>query len=226
MFEQEIEMEQRQSSVVPLLLIVAMILTIVGVAGYYLIENRKVLSSADAAKLVAAELKKEGPSTIHFQAGIVTASVQERPHDPNYRLLEKAGLLTIGKDQDYGRRTPILLTAAGRKTFEELPGVSRTRDDKEKSETYVVPVAERVLVGTPQVTMNGIGRATVEFTWEWQPNQIGEFFEASGPLVKSFNTWDRATLIDKYGTKFYHGQPTKTTLLFAREGGDWHAVSE
>jgi hypothetical protein len=57
MFEQEIEMEQRQSSVVPLLLIVAMILTIVGVAGYYLIENRKVLASADAGKLVAGELK-------------------------------------------------------------------------------------------------------------------------------------------------------------------------
>jgi hypothetical protein len=226
MFEQEIEMEQRQSSVVPLLLIVAMILTIVGVAGYYLIENRKVLSSADAAKLVAAELAKGGPSTIHFQAGIVTASVQERPHDPNYRLLEKAGLLTIGKDQDYGRRTPIILTAAGRKTFEELPGVSRTTDAKEKSEAYVVPVAERVLVGTPQVTMNGIGRAKVEFTWEWQPNRIGEFFEASGPLVKSFNTWDRATLIDKYGAKFYHGQPTKATLLFAKEGGEWHATSD
>ena len=34
MFEQELEMEQRQSSVVPLLLIIAMIIAFVGVAAY------------------------------------------------------------------------------------------------------------------------------------------------------------------------------------------------
>src|SRR5215469_14062832 len=45
MFEQELEMEKRQSSVVPLLLIVTLILVIVGVAGYYVLEGRQVLSS-------------------------------------------------------------------------------------------------------------------------------------------------------------------------------------
>jgi len=224
MFEQEIEMEQRQSSVVPLLLIVAMILTFLGVAGYYLVENRKVLSNTDASSLVTDALKTTGPTTIHFQVGMVTASVQERPHDPNYRLLEKAGLLTIGKDQ--GRVTPIALTTAGRKVFGEIPGVSKSKEAKDNSETYIVPVAERVLVGTPKVTMNGIGRATVEFAWAWEPNKVGEFLEASGPLVKSFSTWDRATLIDKYGAKFYHGEPTKAVMSFTRDGKVWRVASE
>ena len=36
MFEQELEMEEREASAIPLLLIVALILVIVGISGYYL----------------------------------------------------------------------------------------------------------------------------------------------------------------------------------------------
>ena len=35
-----------------------------------------------------------------------------------------------------------------------------------------------------------------------EPGVMGEFLDASGPLVKSFNTWDRGTLIDKFNAKF------------------------
>ena len=48
MFEQEIEMEKKQSSVVPLLMIIGLIVSIVGVAFYYLLENRKVLTVQEA----------------------------------------------------------------------------------------------------------------------------------------------------------------------------------
>ena len=41
MFEQEIEMEKHQSAVVPLLLIAGLIVAVVGVAGYFLIQNHK-----------------------------------------------------------------------------------------------------------------------------------------------------------------------------------------
>jgi hypothetical protein len=44
------------------------------------------------------------------------------------------------------------------------------------------------------------------------PNQFGDVFDAGGPLVKSFNLWDRQTLINKYNADFYHGEPTKSTL--------------
>jgi hypothetical protein len=129
MFEQELEMEQRQSSVVPLLLIIAMILAFVGVAAYYIVQNQRVLPTAVAGNLIAASLKKDGPVTIQIRTGNVVGSVQDRPHDPNYRLLEKAGLIKIGKDR--GRVTPIILTPAGQRLLAEIPGVSQDNDAKD-----------------------------------------------------------------------------------------------
>jgi hypothetical protein len=224
MFEQELEMEQRQSSVVPLLLIIAMIMAFVGVAGYYVVQNRKVLPVTEASSLIAASLKQDGPVTFQFKVGPVVASVQDRPHDINYRLLEKAGLITIGKDK--GRITPIAMTPAGIKFFAEIPDVKQSKDGKDGTSVYIVPLAMRALVGTPSVTMTGMGRATAEFTWGWDPNKMGEMLDASGPLVKSFNTWDRGTLIDKYGVKFYHGAPTKAAMAFVRGDHGWKVATE
>ena len=224
MFEQEIEMEQRQSSVVPLLLIILMIVAFAGVAAYYVVQNQKVLPATEASNLIANSLKEGGPVTIQFRTGMVIASVAERPHGPNYRLLEKAGLLSIGKDK--GRATPVTLTAEGRKLMADLPGVGKSKDAKDGTDIYVVPVAERVLSGTPQITMTGMGRAKAEFTWAWAPNQVGAMLDASGALVKSFNTWDRGVLIDKFNVKFYHGDPTKATLYFARGDKGWQIAAE
>jgi len=225
MFEQEIEMEQQQSSVVPLLLIVAMILAIVGVAAYYVVQNGKVLPASEAVSLVEQTLNADGPQTIHFETGNVVASVQERPNAPNYRLLEKAGLLTLGKDN--GHFTPVQLTPAGKKLLSEIKGVTNTKDSKGTSDLHIVPIAGRRLVGSPKVTMTGMGRGTIEFMWAWEPNRIGDLFDASGSLVKSFNTWDRGMLIDKYGAKFYHGEPTTGVVNFARsDKGTWQLVTE
>jgi hypothetical protein len=96
----------------------------VGVAGYYVAQNRKVLPAAEPSNLIAPSLKQDGPVTIRFRTGMVIGSVQDRPHDPNYRLLEKAGLVKVGKDK--GRVTPIILTEAGRRLLAEIPGVSQT----------------------------------------------------------------------------------------------------
>jgi len=46
MFEQEIEMEKRTSSIVPLLLIVSLIVAVVGVSIYFVIQSRRVLTTA------------------------------------------------------------------------------------------------------------------------------------------------------------------------------------
>ena len=97
MFEQEIEMEKKQSSVVPLLMIIGLIVSIVGVAFYYLLENRKVLTVQEATPIVLASLDAQGPATLHFRTGIIKASVDEKPHDPHYRLLEKAASSRLGK---------------------------------------------------------------------------------------------------------------------------------
>jgi hypothetical protein len=60
-------------------------------------------------------------------------------------------------------------------------------------------------------------RAIIDFTWKWEPNKLGNLFDASGSMVKSFNTWDRATLIQKYGANFYHGDPTSVRLTVVKD---------
>src|SRR5262249_780504 len=86
-------MEKRESSVVPLLLIVALIVAIVGVAGYYVWQDQQVLSTADPQRVVAPSWPAQGAPVVRFYTGIVKASVNENPEDPHYRLMEKAGLL-------------------------------------------------------------------------------------------------------------------------------------
>ncbi|MBZ5719431.1 MAG: hypothetical protein LAO03_03530 [Acidobacteriia bacterium] len=225
MFEQELEMEKRESSIVPLLLIVGLILSIVAVSGYYLLESRKVLSNQEATSIVVDSLKAQGPATVHFVTGMVKSSVNEKPHDPHYRLLEKAGLINLGKDTGaYGTITPVMLTQQGQALLAEL-GVTKVKE-KDGTESYTVPIAERRLVGVSKVTMQGPSRAFVDFTWKWEPNKLGNLFDASGSMVKSFNTWDRATLIQKHGANFYHGEPTKVTLALMKTDKGWQIATE
>jgi hypothetical protein len=223
MFEQEIEMEKRESSVIPLLMIVTLIVCVVGVAGYYVWQNKQVLGSAEAGNVISASLQSQGPAVIRFHTGLVKAAVNEKPEDPHYRLLEKAGLLKLGKGN--GRVFPIMLTVQGQKLLAEIADVKKTKE-ADKSELYVVPLAERRLTNIAKVTMVNPERATVEYEWKWEPNKLGNLFDASGSLVKGFNTWDRSTLIDKYGAAFYHGDPTKVVVALSKTNGKWQIATD
>ncbi|HXX27356.1 MAG TPA: hypothetical protein VEI99_02770 [Terriglobales bacterium] len=216
MFEQELELEKKQSSAVPLLLIVAMIAALVGVAGYYIRESRKVLGMYEASSLAMAALDTQGPALIRFHTGFLAPSL--KPQDPNYRLLEKAGLLKLGKEK--GRTTPVTLTPAGEKQLAEIAGVEKTTEN-DGTVSYVVPIAERRLLGVNRITMIDLGHATVEFTWKWEPNRLGDLFDISGPLVKSFNTWERAALIGDYAANFYHGDAKQAVISVVKSGPVW-----
>ena len=224
MFEQEVELEKRESSVVPLLLIVSMIVLIVGAAGYFVWQNKQVLSTADAGSAITTILHDQGPATVQFHVGMVKPSVNDKPEDPHYRLLEKAGIVKLGKSKD--RVYPVAITTDGEKLLAQIPGVSKTRE-KDGTDLYLVPLAERRLVEISKVTMNSPTRATVLYSWKWEPNKLGNLFDATGSLVKSFNTWDRATLIDKYGANFYHADPTKVQIVLSKsDRGPWQPFVE
>lgn len=222
MFEQELEMEEREASSIPLLLIVALILAMVGVTGYFLWQSRQVLTPHEAATVVTA-IEAQRAAMIHFHVGRVTASVDVKPHDPNYRLLEKAGLLKLGRDQ--GRTTPVTLTPEGERQLQAIADVSKTKEG-DGTESYAVPIANRKLIEISHITMINPNHAIVAFTWRWEPNQLGESFDVSGPLVKSFNTWERGALIEKYGANFYHAEPTSTTLTLAKADKRWQIATE
>jgi len=221
MFEQELELEKQQSSAVPLLLIVVMIVALVGVAGYYIRESQKVLGMYDASSLAMAALDAQGPAVIRFHTGFLTPGM--KPGDPNYRLLDKAGLLKLGKEK--GNRTPVTLTSAGQAQLSEIPGVEKTTE-KDGTVSYVVPIAQRRLVAVDRITMVDLAHATVAFTWQWEPNRLGEVFDVSGPLVKSFNTWERATLISDYAANFYHGEAKQAMLSVVKSDHGWKIPEE
>jgi len=214
MFEQEMELEKRESSIVPLLLIVTLIVAVVAVSLYFVAESRKVLTMTEATPVVLAALDNQGPATVRFQTGFVGG----RLHDPHYRLLEKAGYIKIGKDNK--GKTPVSLTPQGQSLLGEIAGVKKSKD-KDGNDEYVVPLAQRKLVEIGKITMLTPSRATVEYSWKWEPNPAGDLFDAAGPAVKSFNTWDRAALIDKYGAHFYHAAPTKVALSLVKSDKGW-----
>ncbi|MGO9073954.1 MAG: hypothetical protein ACLQEI_07305, partial [Terriglobales bacterium] len=93
MFEAEVEMERR-SSFLPLLLMMCLVVAIVGLAGYVILQVRGTpLSAQKASVMVTAALQQRAPAAIHFRTGLVKPTADEKPDDPNYRLLEKAGIV-------------------------------------------------------------------------------------------------------------------------------------
>ena len=223
MFEQEIEMEKHYSSVVPLLLVGALVVATVSVTLYYLIQSRQTLTTQEDTNLAVEVLKAQGPATVKFHTGAVVPSMDDKPGDPHYRLLEKAGVVKLEKTK--GRTAPVALTPKGEGLLKQISGVKQF-NEKDGTEAYVVPLAERKLLTVSNVTMTSAGRARVQFTWKWETNVLGESFDASGPALKAFNTWDRATLIQKYGAAFYHEAPKTVVIAAVKTDKGWQLASE
>jgi len=176
------------------------------------------LSAQEANTIVTAALQGPGPAVIHFRSGLVTSSVAEKPEDPNYRLLQKAGIVKLAK-APHGAEL-ISVTPGGEQLVAAIPGFKKWKD-ADGTFIYQVPLAQRQLVSIADIRMNGVNNAFVQYTWKWVPNQMGDLFDAAGPTVKAFNLWDRQTLINKYEAAFYHGSPTKSTLPLTRTDQGW-----
>ncbi len=222
MFEEELKLQKESSYFIPLALVLVLIAVIVGTIGYWVVPS-KSLSQEQAAGLVAAFLKGEGPATVHFHVGVLQPSVDEKIRDPHYRLLEKAGILKLGKAK--GADISVAFAPEGERKLAAIPGVVKTRNS-DGTDAYTVPLAERQLTAVSKVTISNRDIAYVQFTWQWAPNELGNAFDASGPLVKSFNTWDRSTLIQKYGVAFYQVEPAQAALTFVRGDKGWKLAAE
>lgn len=223
MFEQELAMEKKSSSIIPLLLIVGLIVGIVGVSMYFVIESRKVMTTAEATPIVLALMEGQKPAVLHFETGNIKAEESEKLREPHYRLLEKEGYLKIGKES--ASKTPVSLTPQGQAFLAEIAGVKQSKN-KDGNDEYTVPMGKRKLVEVSKVTMLSANKAAIEYSWKWEPTKAGDLFDAAGPAVKQFKTWERATLIDKYGAAFYHGDPTKVVITLAKNYYGWKVTAE
>ena len=223
LFAAEIAME-KNSNFFPLILIAGLVLVVGGTIYYFVKSARDVLTIPVATTTVNQVLKSQAPATNRFSTGNVTSSVNEKPQDPHYKLLAKAGIVTT-KAKGATALT-VTLTDAGAKLLGTIDGVQKTRNPDGPT-TYLVPLAVRTLVSVDKITMIKPHLAQVDYTWKWTPNRLGNQFEASGSLVKSFSTWDRATLIKTYGVDFYNAGPTKVSLVVAEaDNGTWKPYVE
>jgi hypothetical protein len=218
LFAAEVAMEEKTSNFLPVALILALILVVGGTIAYFIKGAREVLTVPVATTAVNQILQTQGPPSVRFSTGTVVQSINEKPQDPQYKLLAKAGIITT-KPKGYSSLI-VVLNPAGEKLFSEITGVEKTTNP-DKTVTYIVPLAQRQLVAVNKVTMIKPHLAQVDYTWKWAPNRLGQEFDASGSLVKSFATWDRATLIKSYGVDFYGGEPSKTSIVLMEKDGKW-----
>lgn len=224
LFAAEIEMEGKSSNLFPILFVTLLVLVVGGTIFYFVKGAKAVLTQPVATQSVNAILKGQGPAVIRFSTGLITSNVNEKPMDPHYALLTKAGILDT-KKKSWNSITSVM-TPGGQKLLDGIPGVEKTTNP-DKTVTYQVPLAERKLLAIDKVEMIRPHLARVAYTWQWEPNRLGKEFDASGDLVKSFNTWDRGTLIKSYGVDFYSAAPTHVTIVLQEtKDGSWKPYVE
>ncbi len=176
--------------------------------------------------MVGDLLKAQGPVTLRFHTGEVKSSINEKPRDPHYRLLEKAGFVKVTPEKKKSDIFDIALTAKGEKELTAFPEFAKSKE-KDGSELLVVPLARRKLLQVSKVTMNGPSLAKVEYTWQWETTPLGDLFDANSPDVKKFNIWDTQALIDKYGANFYHSEAKRAMItLVKNDNGTWRMLNE
>ena len=219
MFEEELELEKKESSLIPMILILALVAGIIGTAVYFIQQARQKLTPEQATVVMQQLLAARGPATTHFDAGVIQPSVDESPKDPHYQILAKAGIVEFAKPAKDGS-VKISLTKDGEQQLAAVPELKK-RELKDGNVTYTVPLAERQLVKIDSVEMKSPLLAEVTYEWNWKPNKIGEAFDANSDLIKTFKVWDRQKLIDKFGADFYHAGPHKATITLMKSDAGW-----
>ena len=224
LFAAEVEMEKKSSSIGVYIMVLALLAVVGGTIFYFVKTAREVLSVPAATDSVNNILQSMDGGKINFSVGTVVSSVNEKPNDPHYKLLAKAGVLTF-KQKSYNTIIATV-TPAGEKVLGDIQGVEKGKNS-DGNVTYSVPLAVRQLVQIDKVTMIKPHLARVDYTWKWVPNRLGKEFDASSELIHQFNTWDRGTLIKSYGVDFYSAAPTKASVVLVEgKGGAWKPYVE
>jgi hypothetical protein len=224
LFAAEVEMESKSSNFGPLVMVLVLVLAVGGTIFYFVKTSREVLTAPVATSSINQILQSEAGGKIHFSVGTIVSSMNEKPMDPHYKLLAKAGILTI-KPKSWNSIFATM-TPAGEKLLSEIKGVDKAKNS-DGNTNYVVPLAERKIVAIDKITMIKPHLARVDYTWKWDANRLGKEFDASSDMVHTFNTWDRGTLIKDYGVDFYSGAPTKASAVLAEtKDGVWKPYVE
>ena len=237
LFAAQIEMEKKSLNLFPIILILGLVVVVGGTIFYFVKSAREVLTVPVATTAISDILKAQGPAIVHFTTGTVEANISDKLQDPHYRLLEKAGVIEIiapkpkakakaKAEAEAATSLTVNVSGPGGTLLNSIDGVTKAKNPDDTT-TYTVPLAVRQLVSVDKVTMVKPHLAQVAYTWKWAPNRLGQDFDASGSLVKSFSSWDRTTLIKSYGVDFYTAEPAKSSIvLMEGENGVWKPYTE
>ncbi|MGA2904708.1 MAG: hypothetical protein ABSD98_12815 [Candidatus Korobacteraceae bacterium] len=222
LFATELAMENRSHNFLPLLLAAALVLVVGGTIYYFVKSSHEVLSVSAATTTINDIMRGQGPAVTRFSTG--TVEPDNGLQDPQYKLLSRTGVvMTKAKGT---AALIVALTGPGDNLLSNIDGVAKVKKSEDRT-TYSVPLAERKLVSIDKITLLKPHLAKVDYTWKWVPNRLGQEFDASGSLVKSFSSWERATLIKSYGVDFYSAAPTKTSIvLMEGDDGTWKPYVE
>jgi hypothetical protein len=222
MFEQAIEMEKKEGSwFAPLLIILVLVGVFVGGFFVVIFQGKQTLKPEEAASAIDARLKTSAPVTVTFHTGVVSYTAADKPSDPQYKLFENAGILTIAKAKGYAAQVD--LTPAGKQFLASLANV-QVQPDADNTTTYTLPLASRKLVSVNKVLKLTSDRFQVEYTWAWQTTKAGDMFDIPGRLVQELPSYERSVLIDQHGASYFHGEPSQATLLLMKRDKGWVPV--
>jgi len=225
-FEDEIRMEERSSNIIPLLMALGLAAAIIGGIAYFILESKRTLTQEQATQIVTDILKTQGPAKVHFHAGgRVEPSMDEKPFDPQYRLLEKLGVVKLGKPTYKGLE--VTITPEGLAELRQC-GVKEEKN-ADGTDAFTVALANRKLLAVNKIELPRPGVAKVEYTWNWAPTKLGEDFDANSKAMATLTVWDRTILIQKYGADFYKdAEPKKVaiTLSWDDKARNWKPYSE
>jgi hypothetical protein len=229
MFEQEIEMEQKEGSAFgPVIVVLILVALFIGGLGVVIYQGNRTLKPEEATAAVQSRLQALAPATVTFRTGNVNFTIAGTPSDPQYKLLEKAGMIKIGKPK--ADAAPVELTPAGKDLLAALPDVKgvpggTSAGNNKDTTAYTLPLARRHLVSVDKITKLGQNRFQVQYTWSWQTTKAGDLFDIGGKVVQSLPQWDRLLLIDQHGADYYHAAPTQASIVFIKGDHGWEPAS-
>ncbi len=225
MFEDEMKMEEQEGKGFgPILIIVAMIAILVGGVGYMIIESNRMLKPEEASVVAEKTLKTLPAAQVKFHTGHLVASMNDGIDRPQYKVLADAGIITIKTDKK-NSASDVTLTPDGEAILKSIAGTQK-KDESDGTTLYTVPVASRTFLKIEEIQKQSAKHFTAKYTWKWEPNKLGDIFDADGQYVKKFPTYERSQLIDKYGADFYHAAPAADTIAVVKSSDGWAFSNE
>jgi hypothetical protein len=223
MFEQEIEMEARESSGIgPVLVVLLLVALFLGGIGVVVYQGKQAVKAGEAAAIIQSQLKTKPPVTVTFSTGNVSYGAADAPTQPQYKLFASAGYLKIGKGKGWAEQVDV--TPQGKEFFSSIPGM-KTVPDKSGMVIYSVPLASRKLVAVGAITKLGAEKCSVQYTWAWQPTKAGDLFDVAGKAVQDLPLYDRSVLIEQHGANYYHAAPAQSAITVVKYDKGWEAAS-